>query len=137
MPRHQAPPDIARAGVIGPPISYEWSTDVPDDILWASDEEYPGLARAMTPLSLRAGMALLAATAQWVSWRYSGLVDIDDALQRVEAGYAAAVDPSRVTRFIEGLDWERNRFLPSPQAMLALGFEGEPYRGPVLPGNTA
>lgn len=44
---------------------------------------------------------------------------------------------ARVGRFIEGLDWRRNRFLRSPEAMLALGFQGEPYRGPVFAGDGA
>lgn len=96
MPRTQAPPDIARAGITAAPILYEWNGDVSDDILWVSGEDHPSLARALTSLSLRAGMALLAATAEWVAWRLAGLVDTADALQRIEAGYAAAVDPTRV-----------------------------------------
>lgn len=95
MPSSSPPPDIARAGIPGAPIDYAWSTDVSDGIVWASDEDDPALARAITPLSLRAGMALLAAAVEWVAWRYAGIVDITDALQRVEAGYAAAVDPAR------------------------------------------
>jgi hypothetical protein len=59
-----------------------------------------------------------------------GIIDL-------QADYQPAQRQALVTRFIEGLDWERNRFLRSPQAMLALGFQGEPYRGPIVHGDTA
>lgn len=43
-----------------------------------------------------------------------------------------AYDPvnlaSDLDAYLQGLDWERNRFLKSPDAMRSDGFTGEPYR---------
>ncbi|QQZ41620.1 hypothetical protein IF690_27150 [Pseudomonas sp. SK3(2021)] len=46
-----------------------------------------------------------------------------------QVDYRAEDREQLVARFIANLDWTKNRYLRSPDAMRALGFEGEPYRG--------
>lgn len=45
-----------------------------------------------------------------------------------QVDYRAEDREQLVARFISNLDWKKNRYLRSPDAMRALGFEGEPYR---------
>lgn len=96
MKERRPPAHIHSAGVIGQPITYPWDTGESRKILWAAAEDYPSLAAAIMPISSRAGMALLAAVAEWVAWRYDGIIDISDALARIEATYVAAITPELV-----------------------------------------
>lgn len=45
-----------------------------------------------------------------------------------ESGYKAAQRDELLARLLAGLDWKKNPFLRSPDAMKKLGFKGTPYR---------
>ena len=86
------PSDILASGACGAALDYEWDTDVSDDILYPAEDRLPRLAKAYWQCDQRTGYALALATAEWSVWRFDGVVDLGDALRRLEAGYAAVVD---------------------------------------------
>jgi hypothetical protein len=84
------PADIAAA-----PPAYAWDYDISRAILYPLETEHVRLAEAFGRVDQRAAMALAAGIAEWVVRRLQGHGDVRDALWRVEAAYAAAVDPAR------------------------------------------
>ncbi|QSN64242.1 hypothetical protein [Caballeronia sp. M1242] len=84
---------IRDAAIAGAPMTYEWDLFVSRSIHHPLFEEHPRLMKAFMKLSVRAAFALTLAQAEWVAWRFEGIVDISDILHRIEAGYAALVDP--------------------------------------------
>ncbi|AET93675.1 hypothetical protein BYI23_D001650 (plasmid) [Burkholderia sp. YI23] len=88
---------IRDAGIAGAPLQYEWDVEVSRSITYPLEEEHPRLARAFELISDRAALALAMASAEWVAQRFEGIIDIGDALRRIEAGYAAVIDPRLAT----------------------------------------
>lgn len=87
------PEPIAAAGIAGAPVRHKWSTPVSDALMYPDEDTQPRLAHAMETIGERAAFGLAMALAEWVAWRCHGLIDIADALARIEAGYAAVIDP--------------------------------------------
>jgi hypothetical protein len=87
------PDPIRQAHVAGAPMQYPWDLDVSDAIAYARDDEHQRLRRALWQTELRWAFGLLLATAEWVAWRYDGMVPLDDPLLRIEAGNAGLADP--------------------------------------------
>lgn len=95
MTTRPLPAHLAAARMAGEPIRYLWDSRVSDQIRWADDEGHPGLAQALA-LDARAALGVAAAAGAWVSWRMHGLIEVDEALQRVEAAWVAMLDPQAV-----------------------------------------
>jgi hypothetical protein len=75
------------------PVDYEWDT-VHFNTYWSvSDEVDPRLAEALQLIAVKAAFAFAVASSEWVVARVEGHVDTTDALLRIEAGWAAAMDP--------------------------------------------
>lgn len=87
MPKH-----IASTGIAGQPIQYLWGLDVSRAIRHPLDDEHVRLAEACRSLGGRGALALLLAVAQWVAWRYDGIIDARDAHLRIEAGFSGVLD---------------------------------------------
>ena len=87
------PSYLRSAGVAGAPVAYKWSENIAIDI---DDTENVRLYKAIDAASFRAKMAIGAVLAEWAVWRFEGLVDIGDGLLRIEAAWAAVIDPEYV-----------------------------------------
>lgn len=87
---------VRAAGISGAPMKYEWDLDVSREITYPLEEEHARLVYAFDMISERAAFALALANAEWVAGRFEGIIDISDALARIEAGYAAELDPRYV-----------------------------------------
>lgn len=75
------------------PVDYEWNTVLFDTFWSVNDEDNPRLANALQLISGRAAFALGIACCEWIVARVEGHVDTRDALLRIEAAWAAVVDP--------------------------------------------
>ncbi len=83
------PSYIASMSIASAPIKYKWS----DDISCGFDEvENDKLYDAIDSVSFKAKMAVGALITEWVAWRLEGHTDLTDALNRVEAAWASAID---------------------------------------------
>jgi len=75
------------------PVDYQWDT-VLFNTFWAvTDEDNPRLANALQLISAKAAFALGVACSEWVVARVDGHTDTKDALSRIEAAWAGAIDP--------------------------------------------
>lgn len=88
----ELPNHIAVSGIAGQPIQYLWGLDVSRAIRHPLEDEHPRLAEACQSIGGRGALALLLAVAEWVAWRYAGIIDIRDACQRIEAGYSGVLN---------------------------------------------
>lgn len=77
----------------GAPMQYAWDLDVSDAIAYVRDDEHRRLRQAIWQTQPRWAFGVMIATAEWIAWRYDGMVPLDDPLLRIEAGYAALADP--------------------------------------------
>ncbi|XXF78244.1 hypothetical protein P2318_00360 [Myxococcaceae bacterium GXIMD 01537] len=76
--------------------TYKWSSELCSG--WTYDGN-AALERAIAKLSPQGEMVLLAGVSEWIVWRLmraARAADIQDALLRVEALWAAAIDPALV-----------------------------------------
>ncbi len=74
------------------PLDYEWSRLIANTFVSFPDEENPRLADAVELISARAAFVLCIACIEWVVARFQKHVDTTDALFRLEAARAAAMD---------------------------------------------
>ncbi|AQH03957.1 hypothetical protein A9R05_33845 (plasmid) [Burkholderia sp. KK1] len=88
---------IRHAGIAGAPLHYEWNIEVSRSITYPLEDEHPRLLRAFGLINDRAALALAMASAEWVAGRFEGIIDIGDAMARIEAGYAAVIDERLAT----------------------------------------
>lgn len=91
MSNLRCPEHISRAAVRNRPIAYTWRGD--RDFVKESSK----LRRLFEGLSLRARLACVAGTAEWVHWRHADATDFDAPLKMVEAAWAANLD----VRYVE------------------------------------
>jgi hypothetical protein len=89
----EMPAPIAAAGLAGKPVSHRWGRDISNDIMYGDAPQR--LAKAVESITEGAAIGLMMAVAEWVAWRFHGIVDITDPLLRLEAGYACCVDHQR------------------------------------------
>ncbi len=86
-------PEHFDASQIAAQPPYEWST-VLFNTFWAvTDEDCQWLIDALMLTSNKAAFALAVACSEWVVARVRAHVDVSDALLRIEAAKAAAIDP--------------------------------------------
>jgi hypothetical protein len=85
------PDVIRRLDIAGAPMHYPWDLDESDAIAYPRDDEHKRLRNAIWQCSLRCAFGVLLSTAEWVVWRFEGLVELSDPLLRIEAGYVALV----------------------------------------------
>jgi hypothetical protein len=91
------PPTIVAAGIGGAPISYTWNTSVADALRYPDEDEHARLAHAFEHVADAAALALTMALAEWIAWRFDGMVDVNDLLARAQAGFALAGSGARVS----------------------------------------
>ena len=78
------------AAVTQAPLTFPWSNEI-SLRLDNFDAVPPRLGRALAKVDYKGKMALALGCLEWVVWRLSGLTDVQDALQRIEAGWASQV----------------------------------------------
>jgi hypothetical protein len=91
MPR-ATPSYVTAASIVGAPVSYKWSNDLGLKFIAAKDQN-ARLYEALDEASFKAKMSLGVAITEWTVWRFKGHVPIEDALLRLEAAWACAIDP--------------------------------------------
>ena len=87
--------DLDAAGLAALPLDHDWSLPIGNGFLAANAESRPELARALALLSEPALFALAVAASEWVVARVAGHTDVDDARLRLDAAWAATLDPAR------------------------------------------
>jgi hypothetical protein len=123
------PAVINSAQIAGAPVGFKWSDDIASSI---DDTENPRLYKAIDAANFRAKMAVGAALAEWAVWRFNGLLDTSDGLLRVEAAWAAAIDPEYVNdlEFETTADDDKEPLLGAYQsALYYLGETAADYLG--------
>lgn len=75
------------------PVDYDWEWEILIPFREFTDDDNPRLADAVQQLGLKAAFALGVASFEWIVARVEGYVDTTDALLRIEAAWAAAIDP--------------------------------------------
>ena len=73
-------------------VDYDWDWEILISFRECTVEDNPRLAEALDLISTKAAFALGVACLEWVVARVEGNVDTSDTLQRIEAGWAAAID---------------------------------------------
>lgn len=91
MPR-PAPTYVTDASIAGAPIGYKWDNNLAMRFHAAKDQNVR-LYTAVDEASFKAKMSLGVAVAEWNIWRFEGHAPIEDALLRIEAAWACAIDP--------------------------------------------
>lgn len=86
-------PQVDAARVAALPIDYEWDSTINNGFLAASDEEHPRLAEAIEALNIHGAADLLVGAIEWSIARTQANVPVDDAQWRLQAAWAATVDP--------------------------------------------
>ena len=84
---------LAALRLSAPPVDYDWEWDTLISFRECTDEDKPRLAGALQLISVKAAFALGVACLEWVVARVEGHINTSDALLRIEAAWAAAIDP--------------------------------------------
>ena len=82
---------VEKAGIMGAPIKYKWSEEI---AVTLSEAENARLQDAFDEANFKAKFAMGLAVTEWIVWRFKGHADTEDALKRIEAGWASMVHPS-------------------------------------------
>jgi hypothetical protein len=85
-------PDYLPERELAVPVKYEWSRRTANRFQGAPGEDHPKLWDAFEEISVRAAFALGVACSEWVVARLQHATDVSDALQRIEASWAATID---------------------------------------------
>jgi hypothetical protein len=126
----QEPDYTAREAINSPVLGYEWDMKISRAIMVANPDRNARLDAALSLLSVDARMATVGAVGQWVVWRYQGIVDISDALLRIEAVFAQAVDPryANVTQPDEPFPTDnQDAYGPLKAARMILAYASEAF----------
>lgn len=86
------PQVIADTGLQHAPLNFQWDITVSRAMLYPLEGEHRSLQQAFYAVNPRAALALTMATGEWVAWRAYSAIDPADLLDRLQAGYAAAID---------------------------------------------
>lgn len=78
------PPPFVPASVVGAPLTYPWDDDLELHFVAARDQNHR-LYVAIDRIAFRAKYVLGLAIAEWIVWRFEGIGDTKDLLQRLEA----------------------------------------------------
>jgi hypothetical protein len=84
------PSIVGNAGIGGAPVSYTWNTSVSTALRYPDEDEHARLAHAFERVADTAALAMTMALAEWIAWRFQGMVDVTDLLARAQAGYVFA-----------------------------------------------
>lgn len=87
------PDHLQQTGIDQLPIDYKWDVRVGNKFMGANAESKPKLAEAIRGISDKAAFGLSIAAAEWVVTRLSRQTEVSDNLQRIEAAWAAMLDP--------------------------------------------
>src|SRR5580704_1778751 len=88
-PMMNEPEYISELGVIGAPLQYKWSNDLALDFYAAKDQNLK-LYDAVDLSNYRAVMALGIVVTECIVWRFKGLANLTDSMNRVEAAWASS-----------------------------------------------
>ncbi len=120
------PAYIVYAEAAGGRIEYAWNNDIALE-LYAAKDQNVALYRRIDDASACAKMSLGVAIAEWIVWRFRGHLDLTDALERIEAAWAGAVDPAWV-RTLDGEMTHDDDSFPMEGALeLGLAVLGETF----------
>ncbi|PWY36407.1 hypothetical protein [Pseudomonas sp. RW409] len=75
------------------PIDYKWSVSIGNKFHGVTNDDNPKLGKALGQINEKASYGLVIACVEWVVARLSRHLDVSDALLRVEASWAAMIDP--------------------------------------------
>lgn len=78
------------AAIAQAPLTFAWSNEI-SLRLDNFDAVPPRLGTALSKLGYKARMALALACLEWIAWRLSGHIEVQDALLRLEAAWALQV----------------------------------------------
>lgn len=78
------------ASISQAPLTFPWSNEIALR-LDGFDAVPPRLGRALAKVSYKGRLALALGCLEWITWRLSGLVDVQDTLLRLEAAWASQV----------------------------------------------
>jgi hypothetical protein len=87
------PEYISELGVVGAPLRYKWSNDLALEFYAAKDQNLK-LYDAVDLSTYRAVMALGIVVTECIVWRFKGLTNLTDSMNRVEAAWASSLDPT-------------------------------------------
>jgi hypothetical protein len=87
------PTHLLASGVADKPLDYKWDVKIQNRFLAADADSKPALASAIGKISTKAAFAFAVACAEWIAVRLSHRTDVADALLRVDAAWAATLDP--------------------------------------------
>jgi len=118
------PSFVQSSGIVGAPIGYTWNADLALD-LYGQKDQNPRLYLAIDQASYKAKMSLAVAIAEVIVWRFSGHVDLTDATNRVEAGWASAVDAAYARDLDAEMTHDDDQFPIEGALELALCVLGE------------
>ena len=119
------PPEFVRnSGVVGAPVGYPWNSDLALQ-LYAEKDQNPRLYAAVDQTNFKAKMSLGVAVAEWIVWRFAGHLDLTDAIDRIEAAWASAVDPIYARDLSCDMDHDDDQFPVEGALELALCVLGE------------
>lgn len=118
----KAPGYIETAGIIGAKITHKWNLEINADLYEQSNSK---LQNAIQKTHFKGKMAIAVALTEWTVWRLNKLIDIQDALHRIEAAWASVIDPA-YTREVEDMEKEDEGPVDGP-LNLAIGILDESY----------
>lgn len=78
------PPPFVPASIVGAPLTYPWDDRLEVGFLVGKDQNNR-LYVAIDRIAFRAKFVLGLAIAEWIVWRFHGMADTKDLLQRLEA----------------------------------------------------
>lgn len=86
---------LAQSGIDTPSPTPLWNESVEDELLDPRllYDKYPRLADAVHQMTAGAAMALTAAVAEWIAFRFRHEANLTEVRHAVESGFAAAIDP--------------------------------------------
>ena len=74
------------------PINYEWTREISTGLQANPADDHPKLYDTLQLISVRAAFSLGVACSEWVVTRLQNFADVSDAVQRIQAAWAATID---------------------------------------------
>lgn len=87
----QMPAYIECLRIAGSPVKYKWDSSLALKYYGTKDQNVK-LYLALDKSNFKAKIAIGLSVTEWVVWRLSGLTDVTDALDRIEAGWASTLN---------------------------------------------
>lgn len=126
-------PAFVSVCVVGAPLTYPWDDDL-ELRFFAAKDQNNRLYSAIDQIAFRAKFMLGLATAEWIIWRFHGMADTKDLLQRIEAARTSMMN-WRYTKDLRVKVRNAPTFSSEPRVngplQLVLNFIGEIHGGYV------